>query len=71
MRGLNRDVAHGGPDRAPPNKAAGKKLEMGKSCLRFKTVEELPLDVICDIVASMPFERRVEVAEAARKKNKG
>jgi hypothetical protein len=25
---------------------AGKKLDMGKSCLRFKKVEDLPLDAI-------------------------
>jgi hypothetical protein len=27
-------------------KASGKKLDMGQSCLRFKTVDALPLDVI-------------------------
>ncbi len=51
-------------------KAAGKKLDMGQSCLRFKTLEDLPLDVIGDIVASTPVERRIEVAEAARRKKK-
>lgn len=51
-------------------KAAGKKFDMGKSCLRFKTLEELPLDVIGDIVASTPVERRIELAEAARRKTK-
>ena len=49
-------------------KAAGKKLDMGKGCLRFKTLEELPLDVIGDIVASTPVERRIEISEAARQK---
>lgn len=33
-------------------KAAGRRLDMGKCCLRFKTLEELPLDIIGDIVAS-------------------
>ena len=47
-------------------KAAGKKLDMGKGCLRFKTLEELPLDVIGDIVASTPVERRIELFEATR-----
>lgn len=51
-------------------KAAGKKFDMGKSCLRFKTLEELPLDVIGDIVASTPVERRIELAEAAWRKTK-
>jgi uncharacterized protein YdhG (YjbR/CyaY superfamily) len=51
-------------------KAAGKKLDMGKGCLRFKTLEELPLDVIADMVASTSVERRIELSEAALKKAK-
>jgi hypothetical protein len=51
-------------------KAAGRKLDMGKGCLRFKTLEELPLDVIGDIVASTPVERRIEASEAARRQRK-
>jgi hypothetical protein len=50
--------------------AAGKKLDMGKSCLRFKTLEELPLDVIGDIVASTSVERRIEASEAAAREKK-
>jgi uncharacterized protein YdhG (YjbR/CyaY superfamily) len=46
--------------------SAGRKLDMGKGCLRFKTLEELPLDVIGEIVASTPVERHIELAEAAR-----
>ena len=49
-------------------KASGKKLDMGKGCLRFTTLEELPLDVIGDIVASQSVEARIEASEAARKK---
>ena len=48
-------------------KAAGKKLDMGKGCLRFKSLEELPLDVIGDMVASNSVERRIALSEAARK----
>jgi hypothetical protein len=51
-------------------RAAGKKLDMGKSCLRFKTLEELPLDVIGDIVASTSVDRRIAAAEAAREKKR-
>ena len=50
--------------------AAGKKLDMGKSCLRFTKLEDLPLDIIGDIVASTPVERRIELAEAAHPKKK-
>ena len=32
----------------------GKKLDMGKSCLRFKKLEDLPLDVIGEVIARVP-----------------
>ncbi len=32
---------------------AGKKLDMGKSCVRFKTLDDLPLDVIGETIASV------------------
>ena len=32
--------------------AAGKKLDMGKSCIRFKRADDLALDVIRDEIAS-------------------
>ena len=51
-------------------KAAGRRLDMGKGCLRFKTLEELPLGVIGDLVASTPVARRIELSEAARQKKK-
>ena len=51
-------------------KAAGRGLDMGKGCLRYKTLEELPLGVIGDLVASTPVARRIELSEAARQKKK-
>ncbi len=35
-------------------KKSGKKLDMGKACIRFKKVEDLPLDVIRLAVARVP-----------------
>lgn len=35
-------------------KATGKKLDMGKSCVRFKTLNDLPLDLIARTVAATP-----------------
>ena len=49
-------------------KKAGKKLDMGKGCLRFKKLEDLPLDVIGESVAAVPSERYVKAYEASRKK---
>ncbi len=46
---------------------AGRKLDMGKSCIRFKSLDDLPLDVIGEVVASTPVERYIEVYEATRK----
>lgn len=47
---------------------AGKKLDMGKSCVRFKKLEDLPLDVIGEAVAGMPVEDYLARYEEAHKK---
>jgi hypothetical protein len=44
----------------------GKKLDMGKSCIRFKKVEDLALDVITDAIKRMPVKKWIAVYEAAR-----
>ncbi|WP_330273723.1 DUF1801 domain-containing protein [Lentzea sp. NBC_00516] len=36
--------------------ATGKKLDMGKSCVRFKRSSDLALDVIGDEIASVPVD---------------
>ena len=45
---------------------AGKKLDMGKSCIRFKTLEDLPLDAIGEIVGSVSVDQFVKNYEKAR-----
>jgi len=49
-------------------KKLGKKLDMGKSCLRFKHAEDLPLAIIGEIVAPTPPETMVAMAKASRRK---
>ncbi len=49
-------------------KAAGKKLDMGKSCIHFSRAEDLPLETIGEIVAALPVDRWVAIAEAARRR---
>lgn len=49
-------------------RAAGKRLDMGKSCLRFRSVDDLPLDVIGRAVAGTPPDRLIEIYEASRKR---
>lgn len=48
-------------------KKAGRKMDMGKSCLRFRQLAELPQDVIAKIVASTPPARLIAQYEASRK----
>jgi hypothetical protein len=48
--------------------AAGKKLDMGKSCVRFKTLDDLPLDVIGRVIAATPPDDFIARYEAARAK---
>ena len=50
--------------------ASGRKPDMGKCCIRFKRLEDLPLDVIGDIIASTPVERMIAAYESAPRKKK-
>jgi hypothetical protein len=45
---------------------AGKKLDMGKACVRFKTVDDLPLEAIGRLVADVPPERLIAAYESSR-----
>jgi hypothetical protein len=49
-------------------KKAGKKLDMGKSCLHFERLEDLPLDAIAQVIASTPPEQYIAEYEASRRK---
>ncbi|HEX2092862.1 MAG TPA: DUF1801 domain-containing protein [Longimicrobiaceae bacterium] len=48
---------------------AGKKLDMGKACLRFRKLEDLPLDAIGQVVAGIPPEGFIARYEASRRKS--
>jgi hypothetical protein len=48
-------------------KKAGKKLNMGKSCIRFRRAEDLDLDTIGKIVAKVPVSTYIAIAKAARR----
>lgn len=45
---------------------AGKKLDMGKSCVRFKKLDDVPLDVIGELIAKVGVDSYVAHAESAR-----
>lgn len=55
-------------DLAEGFKAAGKKLDIGKACIRFQRADDLALDAIGRIVSSLPLEKWIAVAQAARRR---
>jgi uncharacterized protein YdhG (YjbR/CyaY superfamily) len=51
-------------------RATGKRFDVGKSCVRFRKLDDLPLDLIGQTIAAVPVERliaRVEEVGSARK----
>ena len=47
---------------------AGKKLDMGKSCVRFRRLDDLPLDVVGRTIAATPPEELIRQYEASRRR---
>jgi len=47
---------------------AGKKLDMGRSCLRFHKLDDLPLEAIAQVIAATPPEAFIERFEGTRGK---
>ena len=45
-------------------KRAGKTLDMGKSCVRFKSLDDLALDVLGDVVAAVPIDTFIDRYQA-------
>ncbi len=44
-------------------RATGKKLDMGASCVRFKKLENLPIELIGDVVAQISVEKFIATYE--------
>ena len=44
------------------------KLDMGKSCIRFKKMEDIPYDLVGELMAKMSLKRWIEVYEKNIKK---
>ena len=47
-------------------RATGKRFDVGKSCVRFRKLEDLPLDLIGEEIASMEMEDFIELVEKAQ-----
>ena len=48
--------------------AAGKKLDMGKSCIRFRRAADLALDVVRDEIAATPPSEFIAIYEQTRRR---
>ena len=44
----------------------GKRLDVGKSCVRFRRLDDLPLEVIGDAIRAVPMDRFIETYERGR-----
>lgn len=51
-------------------KKAGKKLDIGGSCVHFKTLDDLPLDVVGDAIARVTLDEYVERYQQSRSNRK-
>ena len=47
---------------------AGKKLDMGKSCIRFRTLERVPLEVIGKVAGALGVDEFIQIYEESRKR---
>ena len=47
-------------------RASGKKLDLGKACLRFKSLDDLPLDLVAQAVARTSVANFIRLYEASR-----
>ena len=47
-------------------KATDQKLNMGKSCVRLKTLDDLPIDLIGEAIARSPGDSYIQIYETAK-----
>ncbi len=50
--------------------ATGKKLDMGKSCVRFKKLDDLALNVIGEVITKVPVNKFIEIYKESREGRK-
>jgi hypothetical protein len=51
-------------------KKAGKKLDVGKACLRFRTMDDLVIPAVKAAIKAVPMKKYVEMYRAIRKTTK-
>lgn len=48
--------------------ATGKRMDIGESCVRFKKLEDLPVELIGQAIARTPVDKYIERYEASRRR---
>ena len=51
-------------------RASGKRMDIGKACVRFKLVDDLPLDLVGEAIARTLVADYIELYEASRRTTK-
>jgi uncharacterized protein YdhG (YjbR/CyaY superfamily) len=51
-------------------KATSKKLDMGKSCMRYKKAEDIPYDLIGELASKITVDEWIEMYESAFKNSR-
>ena len=46
---------------------SGKTLRMGKSCVRFRNLDDIPFDVVGAAIGAVPVARFIQIYEGARR----
>lgn len=49
-------------------RATGKRFDAGKACVRFRKLEDLPLELVGETIAALPAAELVRLANAARRR---
>jgi hypothetical protein len=49
-------------------RATGKRMDIAKSCVRFRKLEDLPLELVAGVVAATPVDRFISYYEKSRQK---
>lgn len=44
-------------------RASGKRMDIGKACVRFRTLEDLPLDVVANAIGALTIEEFIAMHE--------
>ena len=45
----------------------GAKLDIGKACVRFKRLDDLPLDLVGEAIALIPVDEYMRIYEQSRR----